>query len=165
MRASSAWHAYWEKLHDLLAQGRRDDAVTLFMAFVGAPTEMIEGMRQSPMWAAMEAVAPTLAYDAAALGIDRTVPVQRAAAVTASTLVMDGEASEAIMPFMRASADALAKAIPGAKHRTLEGQRHDVDERGAGSRLDRVLHWSSVIAQSGEHLSVSQRVAVPPPTS
>jgi len=33
------------------------------------------------------------------------------------------------MPFMHASATALAKAIPHAQHRTLEGQRHDVDSK------------------------------------
>jgi hypothetical protein len=45
------------------------------------------------------------------------------------TLIMDGGASLAAMPFMRATAEALASAIPHALHRTLEGQAHDVDAR------------------------------------
>jgi hypothetical protein len=55
------------------------------------------------------------------------VPTGRAAAVTAETLVMDGSASLEHMPFMRASAVALAQAIPVARHRVIEGQKHDVD--------------------------------------
>jgi hypothetical protein len=97
------------------------------MKFVGVPEEMISGMRQSSSWAGMEAIAPTLAYDAACLGEDRAAPVERAKNVTAKTLVLDGGASLNIMPFMHASAETLAKAIPNAERQTLEGQGHDVD--------------------------------------
>jgi hypothetical protein len=72
-------------------------------------------------------VAPTLAYDAAALGDDRVVPTERAAAVTVDTLVLDGALSLELMPFMRTSADALAAAMPHARRLTLEGQHHEVD--------------------------------------
>ncbi len=119
-----AWKEYRTKLKGLLSADRRGDAVVLFMQLVGTPADMIDGMRQSPTWPMFEAIAPTLAYDAAAMGDDdRPVPVQRAAAVTVSTLVMNGTA----IPFMLDTANALAKAIPHAQHRTLEGQRHDVD--------------------------------------
>ncbi len=40
-----------------------------------------------------EAVAPTLAYDAAAMGEDRSVPLKRAAAVNVPALVMNGTAN------------------------------------------------------------------------
>jgi pimeloyl-ACP methyl ester carboxylesterase len=70
-----------------------------------------------------EAVAPTLAYDAAALGEDRSIPRQRAAQIKVPTLVLNGT----VIPFMRPTAEALAEAIPGAQQRTLEGQPHDVD--------------------------------------
>ena len=73
-----------------------------------------------------EAVAPTLAYDAATLGDDRSVPSDRAAGIRVPTLVMDGGANQATMPFMGETARALAEAIPHAQRRTLEGQRHDV---------------------------------------
>jgi hypothetical protein len=33
------------------------------------------------------------------------------------------------MPFMRASAEALAKAIPNAQHQVVEGQTHNVDAK------------------------------------
>lgn len=72
------------------------------------------------MW---EAVAPTLAYDAAILGEDASVPTKRAASVTVPTLIMVGGAS---YPFMHDTAKALVNAIPHAQHCTLEGQTHDV---------------------------------------
>jgi len=120
------WQDYRKKLAAAIAAGRRGEAVALFMGFVGVPAEQIEGMRQAPMWPMFEAVAPTLAYDAAAIGEDRTPPVQRAAQLRLPVLVMDGGANLTVMPFMRATATALAKAIPHAQHRTLEGQTHDV---------------------------------------
>ena len=56
------------ELEAALADGRRGDAVAAFLTFVGLPGEMLEGMRSAPVWPVFEAVAPTLAYDAAALG-------------------------------------------------------------------------------------------------
>ena len=79
------------------------------------------------MWAAMEAVSPTLIYDADAMGGEtRVVPAETAAKISAPTLLLDGEATFAMYPFMRHSADALAKVMPKSQRRTLEGQSHDV---------------------------------------
>jgi pimeloyl-ACP methyl ester carboxylesterase len=125
--ARQPWRDYRKQLAELLAAGRRGDAVALFMRFVGTPADQIDGMRQAPMWATLEAIAPTLAYDAAAIGEDRAPPVSRAARLGMPVLVMDGGANLALMPFMHATAAALAKAIPHAEHRTLEGQTHDVN--------------------------------------
>jgi pimeloyl-ACP methyl ester carboxylesterase len=121
--ARQEYKEYRKKLAELLAAGRRGDAVVLFMKLVGTPDQMIDGMRQSPGWPTFEHIAPTLAYDAATLGDDRSVPLKRAAAVTMPTLVMNGTA----IPFMLDTAKALAKTIPHAQHRTLEGQTHDVN--------------------------------------
>ena len=118
-----AWKEYRKQLAELLAAGRRGDAAALFMKSVGTPDDQIDGMRHAPVWPMFEAVAPTLAYDAAALGEDRSVPTKRAANVTVPTLVMNGT----VIPFMLDTAQALAKAIPQAQHRTLEGQPHDVN--------------------------------------
>jgi pimeloyl-ACP methyl ester carboxylesterase len=122
--ARKEWQNYREQLTELLAASRRGDAVVLFMTFVGTPAEMVEGMRQSPMWSTFESVAPTLAYDAADIGEDRTVPSTRAAHVTALTLAMNGSAS---FPFMYDAAKAITEAVPHAQLRTLKDQRHDVD--------------------------------------
>jgi len=124
-----AWHAYRSQLAEFLANGQRGEAAALFMRFVGAPEEMVTGARQSPMWQIMETVAPTLAYDAVALGPDRCVPTARAAAVTVPTLIMDGGASYETLPFMRATAEALTQAIPHAQHETLAEQSHNVDAK------------------------------------
>ncbi len=116
------WLKYREDLSKLLAADRRGDAVALFMKFVGTPAEMVDGMRQSPIFPMFEAAAPTLAYDAACMGEDRTVPTRRAASVSAPTLVMNGDT----IPYMDDAAVVLTKAIPLAEHRVLKGQRHDV---------------------------------------
>jgi pimeloyl-ACP methyl ester carboxylesterase len=125
--ALQAWKEYRKNLADLLAVDRCGDAAALFMQFVGTPADQVEGMRHAPVWPMFEAVAPTLAYDAAAMGEDRSAPVKRAGNITVPALVMDGGANLAVIPFMHESATALARAIPHAQHRTLEGQRHDVD--------------------------------------
>jgi pimeloyl-ACP methyl ester carboxylesterase len=121
--ARKEWREYRQQLADALAANRRGDAVVLFMKFVNTPPEMIDGMRNSPAWPMFEAVAPTLAYDAAAMGDDRSVPVKRAAEVVSPSLVMNGT----VIPFMLDTANALTEAIPHGQHRTLEGQPHDVD--------------------------------------
>jgi pimeloyl-ACP methyl ester carboxylesterase len=121
--AQQAWKEYKKELNELLAADRRRDAAALFMKSVGTPDDQIDGMRQSPMWPMFEAVAPTLAYDAAALGEDRSVPVKKAAQVAMPALVMNGT----VIPFMLDTARALANATPHAQHRTLEGQSHDVN--------------------------------------
>jgi pimeloyl-ACP methyl ester carboxylesterase len=123
----SAWRAYRTQLGELLGAGRAGDAAELFMRFVGASDEGVARMRAQPVWVTFEAVAPTLAYDAAALGDDRTVPVHHAGSVTAPTLVMEGSASREHMPFMHASAVTLFEAMRKAEHRVVEGQAHDVD--------------------------------------
>jgi pimeloyl-ACP methyl ester carboxylesterase len=125
--ARQAWQEYRNQLAELLATGRRGDAAALFMGFVGTPADQINGMRQAPVWPMFEAVAPTLAYDAAAMGEDRSVPVSRAANVRVPVLVMDGGANLALLPFMHDTATRLAKVIPHAQQRTLEGQTHDVN--------------------------------------
>jgi pimeloyl-ACP methyl ester carboxylesterase len=112
---------YVEQLTGFLDAGRRGDAMALFMRTVGLPEEMIAGMRNAPMWAGMEAVAPTLAYDAEVMG-DSTVP-EAVASVTAPTLVLDGSETGA---WAANSSRALVAAIPNARQQTLQGQTHAV---------------------------------------
>jgi pimeloyl-ACP methyl ester carboxylesterase len=125
--ARQQWKEYRQQLTQALAADRRGDAVGLFMQLVGTPADQINGMRQAPVWPMFEAVAPTLAYDAAALGDDRSAPLERASRLSVPALVMDGGANLTFMPFMHESATALAESIPHAQHRTLDGQTHDVN--------------------------------------
>ncbi len=108
-----------------LAEGRRGDAVALFMRFAGTPAEQVARLRRAPFWPGMEAVAPTLAYDhAAILGEPWSVPAELAARVSVPALVMAGDAS---LPFMPDAARVLSRAIPQGQLRTLEGQTHEVN--------------------------------------
>ncbi len=121
--AQQGWRDYRKKLKELVDANRKGDALALFMLLTGMPPDHLDGVRQHPTWPMWEAVAHTLAYDAAVLGEDSAVPMDKAAQVRVPTLVMDGGAS---FPFMHTAATALAKAMPHAQHRTLEGQTHEV---------------------------------------
>jgi pimeloyl-ACP methyl ester carboxylesterase len=124
--AADKWKTYRTEQADLLAAGRRSDAVVHHLRFVGMPDAALAEMRSSPAWEGMVAMAPALPYDAAALGDDRSVPVARLARIQAKVLVMDGGASRETMPFMRASAERIAQAIPDARRSTIAGQGHNV---------------------------------------
>jgi pimeloyl-ACP methyl ester carboxylesterase len=127
--AAEKWNEYKIKYKQLIAEDRRGDAVEHHLKFVGVPDVALAGMKASPAWSGFEDLAPTLAYDIAAVGEERKVPADRAAKVKAKTLIMDGGESAKKMPFMRASADKLAKAIPDASRKTIEGQSHDLSSR------------------------------------
>ncbi len=117
---------YHAKLTELLAADRRGDAVEAFMTMVGTPAEMIGQMRGSPMWPALEALGPSLGHDSAVMGDSQGAapPAERLAKVAVPTLVLDGGASPA---WIRESARRVAGMIPGARHRSLEGQTHDIN--------------------------------------
>jgi pimeloyl-ACP methyl ester carboxylesterase len=96
------------------------------MTMVGMPQEMVEGMRHTPRWAELEALAPTLAYDSEVMGDssrDGTIPVDRAGRVTVPALVLTGGADH---PWMTDVGRRLADAMPNGRHRALEGQEHVV---------------------------------------
>lgn len=133
LEARQAWKAFRQRLDTALAEGRRDEAIGTFLMLTGMPAEHLEGMKQYPMWPMWEAIAPTIAYDAAAMGEESAIPSERAAGLAVPTLVMDGGASE--FPFMHTTAVALAKAIPGAQHRTLGGQTHQVEPEALAPAL------------------------------
>jgi pimeloyl-ACP methyl ester carboxylesterase len=128
-----AWVQYRKDLTNISTNGKPGDAAGRFMMLVGMPPEQVEGMRQIPMWPMFEAVEATLAYDAAALGDEAAVPVEKAARLKIPALVMNGSATP--YPFMAVSAAALAKALPQGQHRTLEGQVHEVEASAIGPVL------------------------------
>jgi len=97
--------------------------VQFFMAQVmGLPTEFVAEARTAPWWPAQEALAHTLAYDATIMG-DYSLPSERVASVTPPTLMIAGGASPT---WMRETAQAVADTLPDGRHRTLEGQEHNV---------------------------------------
>ena len=112
---------YLAQLRDMLAADRRGDAMALFLTTVGLPEPVIGGMRHAPMWADLEAIAPTLVYDALVMG-DSTLPTDLDT-ITVPTLVLTGSESGS---WARTAADALTTALPTGVHRILEGQNHAV---------------------------------------
>ena len=125
------WHAYVDELGALLAAGRRGDAFELFMRLAETPEETVAAARSAPFWPDLEAIAPTLAYDAACLG-DGQPPTARLARTTRPTLVATGVASRqpAAPTWVRAldpTGDAIAATVPGAERTVVEGQGHVAD--------------------------------------
>jgi len=117
---------YGEELETRLSEGRRGDAVELFFTTVGMPGQMVDEIRQTPRWAELEEIAPTLAYDSEVMGDvgrDGSIPVDRAGAVEVPVLVLTGGAD---LPWMTDVGRRLAEVLPRGQHRILEGQEHVV---------------------------------------
>jgi pimeloyl-ACP methyl ester carboxylesterase len=118
-----------EHIRTLLAEDRRGEAVEYFWASIGMPQEMVDEMRQTPRWAELEAMAPTMAYDSEVMGdIGRggAVPTDLAGRVRCETLVLVGGASP---EWMIDVARQVADALPHGGYRVLEGQEHVVPPR------------------------------------
>src|SRR5690606_29517110 len=82
-----------KQFEEALAAGRRGDAVGHFLEMLGMPAEQLDEMRQFPVWPMWEAIARTFGYDAALMGEDGSVPVERAARIAVPVLIMNGGAS------------------------------------------------------------------------
>ena len=124
------------RLADLVAAGRRGDAVELYQReAIGMPEQVVTGMRQAPFRPALEAIAHTLAYDAAIVG-DMTLPAELIASISAPALVIGGENSP---PLMRNAARAVADALPDGQLRTLAGQGHDISPEATAPALKAFL--------------------------
>jgi pimeloyl-ACP methyl ester carboxylesterase len=112
------------ELAGLVSAGRRGDAVELYQTrAVGIPEPVVAQMRHAPFRPGLEALAHTLAYDAAIIG-DRSLPGELLATVTAPALVVTGENSP---PFLRSAAQAAAAALPHGRLAILPGQTHDIN--------------------------------------
>jgi pimeloyl-ACP methyl ester carboxylesterase len=116
---------YVQRLDAAVADGRPGDAAELFMtAAVGLPTEAVAGMRQSPFWPTLEAVAHTIAYDGRIMGTTMSgaaLPDDRWTAVTVPVLVMHGTGTE---PWLITAAQAAADLLPTAALEPVPGQQH-----------------------------------------
>ncbi|MES2154574.1 MAG: alpha/beta hydrolase [bacterium] len=113
---------YERKVNDLVAAGKRDQAVVLFMRTVGVPGFMIPFMRMMKFWKTAVAAAHTLPYDAAALNGFK-VPTARFGRIKTPVVVLWGTKSPASL--QKAAQDAAA-AIPGAATKVLPKQNHGV---------------------------------------
>lgn len=111
-------------LKSLVAAGDRGGAVKYFMrTMVGVPAPAVFMMQLMPwIWRKLAAVAHTLPYDAAVMN-EFEVPTQRLRSIRIPTLAMHGSKTQARL---QKAAHAVAAAVPGAQHLTLEGQTHNV---------------------------------------
>lgn len=118
---------YVEHLNKLIQAGQRGDAIEYAMVnAVLIPHEMVAGMRQSPVWSTLEAVAHTIAYDGAFVANlmqGNALPAEQWQQVMQPSLVMAGSESPT---WLTNAAQTLAQTLHDAKHQVLEGQLHDV---------------------------------------
>ncbi|GAB2504535.1 alpha/beta fold hydrolase [Nocardia heshunensis] len=116
---------YIEHLHALLAQGKNGDAIKYFMRQgVRLPALLVAAFPLFPGWSHLKTVAPTMAYDiqyVEQFQRGHKLPADRWTQLGAPVIVIAGSKSPA---WMRNANEALAQAIPGAKHQVLPGQTH-----------------------------------------
>jgi pimeloyl-ACP methyl ester carboxylesterase len=113
---------YREQLALALAEGRRADAVGLFMRLAGSSESDIASAMNSPYWPGLEVLAHTLAYDAALYG---PPPADRLSTITQPTLVATGGSLE----YFEQAADAVAASLAHAERLVIGGQAHVVDPK------------------------------------
>jgi pimeloyl-ACP methyl ester carboxylesterase len=128
-----------EQLAALVAAGKRDDAVKLFMRVVGAPGFAIFMMRLMPnVWPKLRAVAHTLPYDFKVLGETQTggpMPAElreKLQAISPPALTMAGSKSP---QWMHHAAKQMAQTLQAASFRVIPGQDHNVAAKAAGPAL------------------------------
>ena len=109
------------ELAALVAAGRRRDAVERFHRGIGVPDEVMDQMTPA-VWAALEAVAPTLVYDCR---LSDAMSLGLVGSVTAPTLVLDSQGSTGDLSGMSAT---VVKALPNGVHRSLAGGWHGVPD-------------------------------------
>ncbi|MCS0500537.1 alpha/beta fold hydrolase [Protaetiibacter mangrovi] len=118
-------HDYLGTVETLLADGKNGKAVDYFMVdMVGGPgfLPIMFRLMRGP-WKHLRAVAPTLPNDIRVMGGDFEVPTGLLAGIRVPALVMAGTKSPGTM---REAQRRIAEAIPGALHRELEKQTHQV---------------------------------------
>ncbi|HEY3558935.1 MAG TPA: alpha/beta hydrolase [Kribbella sp.] len=119
--APPAPERYLERLQDYMAAGDPGGAAELFMVeAVGQPREMVEQIRQTPMWSDLEAMAPTLVYDALQMR-DSAVPLELLSSTEVPTL---GLYSNASPEWMQRSVRETAAALPQGTAAGHDGTFH-----------------------------------------
>jgi pimeloyl-ACP methyl ester carboxylesterase len=113
---------YRARLRVALVEGRRADAVGLFMRLAGSSEKDIADAMNSPYWSGLKDLAYTLAYDAALYG---PPPTNRLARITQPVLIATGGNND----YFEQAADAVAASLADAERQVIEGQGHVVDPK------------------------------------
>ena len=108
----------------------RDDRSGLVEYFqtqvIGLPAQMVDSFKATPMWQGLEAIAPTLVYDAHAMGgDDQSLP---AAVLGRIGIPLLGVTSDGTgVPWMRQTVEVVADAVPDGRWVRLPGGFHQVE--------------------------------------
>jgi pimeloyl-ACP methyl ester carboxylesterase len=143
---------YVERLDAAIAGGRPGDAVALFLtAAVMMPDEAVAGMREQDFWAGLEAIAPTIGYDARQVGdalSGRPLRPSLWQRVDVPVLVMQGIDT---WPALAAGARAVAAHLPTATLTPVAGEQHSTtaDVLAAALRAFISVASISVVSISG----------------
>jgi pimeloyl-ACP methyl ester carboxylesterase len=121
---------YRAQLRVALVEGRRADAVGLFMRLAGSSENDIADAMNSPHWPGLKDLAYTLAYDAALYG---PPPTSRLARITQPTLVASGGSNA----HFEQAADAVAACLADAERQVIDGQGHVADPKVMAAVLAR----------------------------
>jgi pimeloyl-ACP methyl ester carboxylesterase len=117
-----------DRLAALVAAGRRDEVLELFMTVAaGLPAAAVEEARSSPMWSVLDSVAHTIAYDGRVMGVTQSgnpVALQRFARVMVPTLALAGGTSP---DHQRNAVRQLTAVLPNARSQVVSGQGHQFD--------------------------------------
>ena len=124
--APPAPERYLETLQGYVDAGDRSGLVEYFQTrVVGLPAEMVTRFRGTPMWHALEEMAPTLRYDALAMGgDDQSLPVDLLSRVDVPVLAVTSTGTA--LPWMGRATEELAAALPSGEFARLEGGFHEV---------------------------------------
>ncbi|MFD6888820.1 alpha/beta fold hydrolase [Streptomyces sp. NPDC059957] len=119
---------YVDRMKAIVARGDVTEALTYFLTVgLAMPDEAIAQMRNTPVWAAWEAVAPTLPYDGQLMAdtmSGRPLPTDRWRSVKVPVLVGYGSAGER---YMANGAKELAAQGDNYTLHAFPGQTHSVD--------------------------------------
>jgi pimeloyl-ACP methyl ester carboxylesterase len=109
-----------DRLEALIRQDRPGDAVALFQTEgIGLPPQMVEQIRRSPMFPALEAIAQSTVYEAT-LNSQYANLTAEMKAVDVPTLVLTGADTWPVLV-------AAAKAVPTGRHVEVPGaENHDI---------------------------------------
>ena len=128
-----------EETKRLIATGKRDEAMKLFMKAIEVPPFMLLIMRLIPTWKSVRKVAHTLAYDleiASPYQEGKPLPIGQWSNVTVPVWVGVGGKSHG---WMINAQKALVEALPNATLHVLPGQTHIVQPGAIVPELEQFL--------------------------
>ena len=122
-----------ERLQRMVDEGRNADVVTTFqLEGIGMPPEVVAGIRQSPFFPALEAIAQSVVHDATITG-SMPEPTPAMAAVQVPTVVMRGGQT---WPVLAVAAERLAALLPNASLQVLaDAADHGLEPRSTAAAI------------------------------